>query len=155
VLRAYEVAHAAEFSRGGRLRVEAVRVPALEPAESARARMLLGQSAAEVAASSGPGAEALEPGSRSVATLAEATGTGVAAAVDALAPGDVTRAIAGSGGVWIVRLVARDGGALAPLAEVRDAVMAGWRAEDGEKRVRQWLEQRRKATRVVEREVLR
>jgi hypothetical protein len=51
--------------------------------------------------------------------------------------------------MWIARLVAREGGQLAPLDEVRASVFAAWRHQDDSRRLRRWLDQRRKETRFV------
>ena len=43
----------------------------------------------------------------------------------------------------------REGGQLAPLDDVRTAVFAAWRQDDDARRLRRWLDQRRKETRIV------
>jgi hypothetical protein len=151
-LRAWEAAHAASFTRGGRLRVEAAFFHgkgAADRADRARVRLLLGKplAAAEELADAPPSPVPSEP--IAMAELVQSLGPPVAKSVDALAPGEVTDPIPAGEDLWVVRLAAREGGELAPLGDVRSAVLAGWRAEEGERRLRRWLAQRRAETRVV------
>ncbi|HEY5240827.1 MAG TPA: peptidylprolyl isomerase, partial [Polyangiaceae bacterium] len=95
---------------------------------------------------------AVPAGHVSVADLAPSLGAEVAHAVEALEPGQLTETLKAGDDLWIARLVAREGGQVAPLDEVRASVFAAWQREDDARRLRRWLDQRRKETRVVVRE---
>ena len=53
-----------------------------------------------------------------------------------------------------VRLLDRTDGELAPLDEVRPSVLDLWKEDEDSRRLRRWLDERRRSTRVVVREVL-
>jgi hypothetical protein len=152
VLRAYEQAHPAPYVRGGLLRVEALvfrGCDARDRAGAASARLQDG----ETAVSAGEHADAplvpVPAGPVSVEYLARSLGPELAGALDALEAGQLTEIVKVGEDMWIARLVAREGGQLAPLDEVRASVFAAWRHQDDSRRLRRWLDQRRKETRFV------
>jgi hypothetical protein len=156
-LRSYEISHAASFTRGGRLRIEALSFrgkDAGDRADGARARLLLGQPAADIARTADVPALTVPPEAASVPRLAEVFGMPFATAIDALAPGEVTDVVAVQQDLWVARLVTREGGDLAPLSEVRSDLTAGWSGQERAHRLQRWIDERRKGTRVVVREVL-
>lgn len=154
-LRAYEAAHAASFTRGGKVRIQAISfrgTGAADRADTARARLLVGQALGSAAEVADPRAVDIPADAVPLDEVARLLGVQAARAVDALAPGEVTEAITVAENLWVIRLAAREGGELAPLQDVRSTVVAGWRREEGERLLRRWLEQRRRETRVVVRE---
>jgi hypothetical protein len=156
-LRAFHASHAPSFTRRGRLQIDALYFHgdgASARAEMARARLLAGEPFAGVAASADPVALPIPSAALPVTKLAEYVGPGAAKAIDALAEGGVTAPIVVAGGAWVARLVARHDGELAPFDAVRSEVLAEWRREEDDRRLRQWLDGRRRAARVVVREVL-
>ncbi len=156
-LRAFHASHAASFTRRGRVRVEALYLrgdDAVERAGVARARLLAGEPFGLVAVDAAPLTVPIPSAALSMAKLAEYVGPRVADAVDALAVGGLTAPVAVEHGAWVVRLLSRVDGALAPYASVRDEVLAEWRREEDDARLRRWLAQRRRATRVLVREAL-
>jgi hypothetical protein len=155
VLRAYEEAHPAPYVRGGLLRVEAVvfrGCDARDRARDAREDLEPGQPLASEGAHSDAPPVAVPAGPVSVEDLARSLGAEVARAIDGLEPGQLTETVKVGDDLWIARLVARDGGQIAPLDEVRPSVLAAWRREDDARRLRRWLDQRRRETRVVVRD---
>lgn len=158
-LRAFHASHAASFTRRGRVQIAALFFRgdgAAARAETARARLVAGEPYAVVAIESDPVAVPLPSGALPVAKLAEYVGPAVTAAVDALAVGGLTSPIAAEGarGAWVARLDARQDGELARFEDVRAEVLAELRREQDDRRLRQWLDRRRSATRVVVREAL-
>jgi hypothetical protein len=154
-LRAYEQAHAAPYLRGGLLRVEALffhGCDARDRARDASEELEPGQPMASAGAHADAPPIAVPAGPVSVEDLARSLGPEVAHAIDALEPGQLTGTVKVGDDLWVARLVARDGGRIAPLDEVRGSVLAAWRREDDARRLRRWLEERRKGTRVVVRE---
>ncbi len=154
VLRAYEQAHAAAYVRGGRLRVEAFvfrGCDARDRAGEARASLQDGETVSAGKRADAPPV-AVPTGFVSVEELARSLGAEVASAVDGLEPGQVTDVMKVGDDLWIARRVGRGGGPLAPRVEVRASVFGAWRHEDDARRLRAWLDQRRKETRVVVRE---
>ena len=57
-------------------------------------------------------------------------------------------------GAWVVQVVSREGGELTPFDDVRDEVLAEWRHDDDDRRLRRWLDARAAATKVIRREAL-
>lgn len=158
-LRAFHDAHTELFTRQGRVAIEALFFrgePSLASAraEVARARLDGGEPMAAVASAADEPAFKVPQGPLPVAKLAEYTGPAVARAAAALRPGAISAPVVGDGGAWIVRLVRREGGELAPFEDVRADVLAEWRREQDDVRLRRWLDQRRTATHVVVREPL-
>lgn len=155
VLRAYEEAHAAPYLRGGLLRVEALffhGCDARDRARDASEELEPGQPMASAGAHADPPPVAVPAGPVSVADLTRSLGPDVAHAIDALEPGQLTETVKVGDDLWIARLVTREGGRIAPLEEVRGSVLAAWRRDDDARRLRGWLDQRRKETRIVFRE---
>lgn len=156
-LRAFHAARAASFTRRGRVQVDALYfggAGGLAKAEAARARLLAGEPLTVVAAEASPQASPLPGGALPLAKVAEYVGPAVARAVGALAVGGVCPPIVAERGAWVARLVARRDGELAAFEDVRGEVLAQWRREEDDRRLRRWLDQRRDATRVVVRPVL-
>jgi hypothetical protein len=158
-LRAFHASHAASFTRRGRVQIAALFFRgdgAMARAETARARLMAGEPYAVVATESDPIAMPIPSGALPVAKLADYVGPAVTSAVDALAVGGLTPVIAAEGGrgAWVARLDARQDGELASFDAVRGEVLAELRREQDDRRLRQWLDRRRGATRVVVREGL-
>ena len=60
-----------------------------------------------------------------------------------LAPGEISDPVRGGAGYYVVRLVDRSGGELAPFEEVRDQVRAEWLRTQGERALGDYLEELR------------
>ncbi|HSO39442.1 MAG TPA: peptidylprolyl isomerase [Labilithrix sp.] len=156
-LRAFHASHGASFTRRGRVRIEALFFQGNEAttrAEGALARLVGGEPFAVVASDADPSALPIPSGALPLAKLAEYVGPSAAQTIGALAVGGVTTPLTGPHGTWVARLVARQDGEVATYEEVRSEVLADWRREEDDRRLRRWLDQRRTATRVVVREVL-
>jgi parvulin-like peptidyl-prolyl isomerase len=156
-LRAFHASHAASFTRRGRVQIVALFFRgdgAVARAETARARLVAGEPYAAVAIESDPSAAPIPNGALSPTKLADYVGPAVTRAIDALAVGAITPPIAVEHGAWLARLDARTDGELAKFEDVRGEVLAQLRREQDDLRLRQWLDRRRSATRVVVREGL-
>jgi hypothetical protein len=158
-LRAFHAAHAELFSRRGRLTVEALFFrgdPTLVAARAlaARVRLDAGEPFASVASAADAPAAPVPRGPLPAAKLGEYVGPGVVRAVEALRPGVVGEAVPVDGGAWLVRLVRREGGEVTPFEDARADVLAEWRRDQDDVRLRRWLDRRRASTRVVVREPL-
>jgi hypothetical protein len=152
VLRAYERAHAAPYVRGGLLRVEALvfrGCDARDRAGAAAARLQDGETVISVGEHADAPPVPIPAGPVSVEGLARSLGPELSSAVDALETGQVTEILKVGDDMWIARLAAREGGQIAPLDEVRASVFAAWRHDDDARRLRRWLDQRRKETRIA------
>jgi hypothetical protein len=154
-LRAVEASHATSYRRGGRVRIEAFYFTgrgATDRAVGARGRLLEGVEGVAALADPPPVQVPLDP--VPVASLTAVLGASTVRQVDALTPGEVSMTLEVVGGAWIVRLLDRTDGELAPLDEVRSSVLDLWKEDEDNRRLRRWLEERRRSTRVVVREVL-
>ena len=154
-LRAVEASHAASYRRGGRVRIEAFYFAgrgAADRAVGARGRLLEGVE--DVAALADPPLVQVPLEPIPVASLTAVLGASSVRQVDALTPGEVSTTLEVVGGAWIVRLLDRTDGELAPLDEVRSSVLDLWKEDEANRRLYRWLEERRRSTRVVVREVL-
>lgn len=160
-LRAFHASHAASFTRRGRVQIAALFFRgdgARARAEIARARLVAGEPYAVVVTEADPIAVPIPSGALPLAKLADYVGPAVTSAVDALAVGGLTPVIAVAAaeerGAWVARLDARQDGELASFEVVRGEVLAELRREQDDRRLREWLDRRRGATRVVVREGL-
>jgi hypothetical protein len=156
-LRAFHASRAASFTRRGRVRVETLFFRgdgAVPRAEVARARLLAGEPLAIVKLDADEAAIPLPVTALSIGKLGDYMGAAASTAVDGLSPGAITLPIAVDRGAWLARLVDRQDGELAPFEAVRPEVLAEWRREDDDRRLRAWLDRRRAATPVRVREAL-
>ena len=150
-LAAFYAAEADYFRRPSRFEVEHVFLRdgdgALDRAESAREALLAGQSIASMATDRP--ALPLRAGWVSPRDLTAALGPTAAERVARLREGEVSEPLATAEGYHVVRVVARRGGEVPPLAESRDAVVAEYRRRAGERALRDFLDERRAAARVT------
>jgi hypothetical protein len=145
------------FAAPGRMQVEQVFVraggdadpAALERARAAAARLRSGDAVADAQHDAGPGPVAPLPNAALPATkLREYLGP---AAIEALATtevGDVTDPVRAAGGYHVLRLVAREPGAVPELAEVEDRVRIELRRHAGDAALRRYLEELRASAEV-------
>ncbi len=84
--------------------------------------------------------------------LREYLGPAGLAAVGALAPGQATAPLPRDGGFVVLALVAREDGALPPLAAIEDRVRAEWSRRAGDRALRSFLDRQRARSQVVVRE---
>jgi hypothetical protein len=154
-LRAFHASHAASFTRRGRQAVEVLFFRGdggQQRAEAARARLAAGEPLGVLR----PDADALAvpvPASPlPAAKLADYLPPAAVRGVSALPVGGVL-VLPVEGAVYLVRLAERQDGEQAQYEEMKDEVLAEWRHDADDQRLRRWLDQRRSATRVVVREV--
>lgn len=131
-LRAFYAAHLERFSRAGRVAVEPLFFAGDAQlsgarAQAARARLVGGEPLAAVESAADPPPVPVPRTLLTVAALADSVGRAAALAVDALPPAGVTQPVPVPGGVWVVRLAAREAGEIAPFDEARDDVRVEWR----------------------------
>jgi hypothetical protein len=155
-LRAFHASHAASFSRRGRVRFDAAFFRgdgAAARAEGARARLNAAEPFSLIAAEADPSPAVIPAVALPVSKIAEYAGPSVAKAVESLPP-QAPAVVVVDRGAWVVQLVSREGGELAPFDDVRDEVLAEWRHDDDDRRLRHWLDARAAATKVIRREAL-
>lgn len=155
-LRAFHASHAASFSRRGRVRLDAAFFRgdrAAARAEGARARLNAAEPFAVIAADADPAPAVIPAVALPLSKVAEYAGPSVAKAVESL-PLRSSAVVVVERGAWVVQIVSREGGELAPFDDVRDEVLAEWRHEDDDLRLRRWLDARAAATKVIRREAL-
>jgi parvulin-like peptidyl-prolyl isomerase len=155
-LEAFYAENAAGFTRPGRLRFEAVRIPIEVPEAEARARAAeivrraadgepLAAAAADLAAPIDP---PLPEGPIAVDALRDRIGGIVVEALLGLRPGEVGAPVRALDGLWVVRLVAREPDERPPLDAVLEPVRQAWLQRDHDERLRAALAEMRAAARV-------
>lgn len=80
--------------------------------------------------------------------LVDVVGPTATRAALTLPVGTISPPIVTSGGAWLLRVEARDDGGVAALAEARPAVEAEWRKRLGDQRLRELLDDERRAARI-------
>ena len=89
-----------------------------------------------------------------IATWRDYLGDSAARKLTRLQVDEVTEPLAAAGGYRIIKLVDRRAAAPEPFEQVRDRVIAAWRREAGDRRLRSFLDARREASHIVLSEVL-
>jgi parvulin-like peptidyl-prolyl isomerase len=159
-VRAFFAAERDYFASPGRQQVEQVFVradgesdpQALARAREAATRLRDGAPAAEVQAATGEAPVAPLPASPLPATkLREYLGPAAVAALEALAPGEVSEPVRAAGGWHVLRLVAREPATAPALANVEREVRQELRRRSGDEALRRYLDElrRRAAIRVA------
>lgn len=123
---------------GGEARAAAARVRITDDAGWAAVRAGADHSAAVVPVGAVP------PGN-----LLDVLGPTATRAALALPVGAVSAPLVTSGGTWLVRVEAKDDGGIAALDEVRPEVEAEWRRREGDRRLREVLDDERRAASVA------
>lgn len=150
-LLAFYEAEAGYFRHPSRLRVEHMFLGASEGAASradaAHEELVAGRELASI--ETDRPAVPLRTGWVSARDLTAALGPTAAERVVRLREGEVSEPLATAEGYHVVRVVARRGGELPPLADNRDVVVAEYRRRAGERALRAFLDERRAAARVT------
>ena len=159
-LRRFHRERASWFTRAEAAEVEVVRVAPrtgeTEAMVSARAEAVAQALRTDEPVASRVEAPILEvpAGMLPIAKLRDYLGDSVARAITHLRAGEVSEPLPAAGGYHLVRVVDRRDSAPEPFERVRDQVVAAWRREAGDRRLRSFLDARRQAAQVVVAEVL-
>jgi parvulin-like peptidyl-prolyl isomerase len=146
------------FAEPGRLQVAALFVRAADAADAATlarardaaARWRTGADPASLQAALGPGPVAPVPAALlPPSKLREYLGPAAVEALGPLAPGDVSEPVRAAGGLWVLRLVAREPGRVPPLAEIEPEVRAECRRRAGDRALRAYLDDLRRHSAVA------
>jgi hypothetical protein len=158
-LRSFHARHGELFSSRARVEIEALFFRG-EPreagprSEAARARLLAGEPFAAVETAADPPNAPVPAGPLPTSKLADYVGAAVTQQIATVQPAGVTPTVIVPGGAWVARLVRREGGEAAAFEAARADVIAEWRRERDDERLRSWLDARREATRVIVRDPL-
>ena len=144
-LRDHYAAAGGRFARVGRIELETLY---LGPSEQTRAQALASEWAAgaehaELLARADAPVLELPAAALTPDKLRDYLGPEVAAVALTLAPGEVSEVLALAGGLWILRVVAREPGQLPPFAEVRELVAADLERERSDRALRELLDELR------------
>jgi parvulin-like peptidyl-prolyl isomerase len=150
-LRRFYAEHAGYFQRAGRLSVEQAffragaggAAAARARAEEAARQLAGGADFTRVAALGDPPAALLPAAPIAPGKLRDYLGPTVTAAVERLAPGEVSPVLTSSDGYHLVRLVAREPPRVPPFEAVREQALAEYRRREGDRRVQRLLAERR------------
>ena len=119
-------------------------------ARAAAARATIGDDAgwAALRADSARPTVVVPTGAVPAGALLDVLGPTATRAALTLPVGAISAPVVTSGGAWLVRVEARDDGGVAALAEAQPEVLAEWRKREGDRRLRELLDDERRAARI-------
>lgn len=148
-LRRFYAENAAYFRGPPRMRVEQIFFLSEATARAARARLDRGEPFSVLRAIGDPPPAQLPRAALPARELEAYLGTRVVAALAAVPIGAVAGPVPSRFGHHLVRVLERQAGELAPFESMRGAVVAEWRRRRGERALRRFLEERRRAARIT------
>jgi len=153
-LREFYARNSDYFARPARLRVQQIFFragpEALERAEAARARLAAGEDFAAVRQSSGdPDLSGLPDAPLPAGKLRDYLGPSLASAAAELEPGATSRPLTSAEGVHLLRLVAAEDAVAPAFESVREQVAAELRRREGDRALREYLDELRAAAEIA------
>lgn len=149
-LRAFHGRDPARFARPAWVHTRAARFEGDIAVAARRARLASSSGRFEdVAAAADRSPLPLPDGPVPARKLADYLGPEAAALALSLPPGEMSPPIPARSGVWVLLVVDREGAAAPAYDDVRDDVVAAFRRDADERKLRAWLDRQRASSRVV------